>query len=194
MTLETPETLVVLLRVIDVLESLGVPYHVGGSWASSVHGIPRQTQDVDVVSDLDTATALRLVARLAGEFYVDAAAARDACVRRDSFNLVHLQTAIKIDIFVAGAGAFDRSELQRGRRTELVAGRGVFVKSPEDAVLRKLQWYRAGGEVSERQWTDVLGILRVQGAALDHAYLARWAVDLGVTDLLQRAATAAAGP
>jgi len=189
MSPELPDTLRVALLVIDAFDALGIPYQVGGSFASSVHGIPRQTQDIDFVVELDDARVEGLVARLAADFHADAEGARAALRGRDSFNLIHLESGIKIDLFVRGDGPFDREEFSRGRPEILVAEpeRRIVVKSPEDTVLRKLSWYREGGEVSDRQWTDVLGILRTQGARLDADYLEHWARRLGVDDLLRKA-------
>ena len=189
MTPERPETLDVLLEVVDALDALGVPYHLGGSFASSTHGVPRQTQDVDLVVEIDADAAERLVESLAGAFYGSAPRARRAVETRGSFNLVHLASGVKVELFVRGDSAFDRQEFLRRRTLRLADDppRDVFVKSPEDTVLRKLLWYRTGGEASERQWADVLGVLRSQGGRLDHDYLADWAARLDLEDLLDRA-------
>ena len=188
MTPDLPQALRVALRVIEALESLGVRYHIGGSFASSVHGIPRQTQDIDIVADLSPDAAVALAGELAGEFYADSESARFAAREKQSFNLVHFDSGIKIDIFVLGDARFDREEFRR-HHAELVQiepQRRAFIKSAEDTILRKLQWYRMGGEVSERQWRDVEGIVRTQGERLDREYLQHWAAELGVADLLAR--------
>jgi hypothetical protein len=179
----------IALRVIGVLEDLRVPYQVGGSYASSIHGVPRQTRDLDLVIDLPLSLVPVFVSRLEGEFYLDADAIRGAIQRHGHFNLIHLASGFKVDCFPLGAGPFDRSELARGTAHRLMdePPRDVIVKSPEDTLLRKLQWYRLGGEVSDRQWNDVLGIVRTQGDRLDLSYLRRWAEILEVTDLLDRA-------
>lgn len=189
----TSEPVEVTLRVIDVLEALDIPHHLGGSFASSVHGIPRQTHDADVVVDLESHHIPELVSRLEEAFYIEPAMIRDAVRRRGSFNLIHLATGFKIDVFVAGDEPFDRSELHRHRALQLEEGlpRKVMIKSAEDTVLRKLQWYEMGGRVSDRQWNDILGLLRTQREALDFPYLRRWAEDLGVADLLERALASA---
>jgi hypothetical protein len=154
-----------------------------------VHGIPRQTQDIDIVADLSPKAVPPLVEQLDGEFYVDRAAAERAVARKDSFNLIHHATAIKVDVFVQGDDPFDRSEMGRSHRTRLESGSpaGIFVKSPEDTILRKLRRYRDGGDVSERQWLDVLSIFRVQGSRLEQEYLKRWSRHLAVEDLLDHA-------
>jgi len=185
---DLPEAIAVALRVVDVLEGLGVGYHVGGSYASSVHGVPRQTQDIDLVVDLPEGVVDAFVARLGDGFYVDAEAARGAVRGRDSFNVVHRETAIKIDVFLQGDAPFDREESGR-TVTVTVDGdppRVLRVKAAEDILLRKLLRYRDGGGVSERQWNDAIGVARVQASRLDRAYLERWAATLGVGDLLRR--------
>jgi len=185
----TGESIRIALQVIGILEDLAIPHHVGGSFASSVHGFPRQTRDLDLVVDLPASAVPVLVSRLEGEFYLDDERMRQAIRRSSSFNLVHLATGFKVDVFVAGHGAFDRGELERAAAQRLAedAPRDVLVKSPEDTVLRKLQWYRLGGETSDRQWTDILGIIRTQEDRLDRAYLRKWAGTLEVDDLLERA-------
>jgi hypothetical protein len=189
MTPELPDLLRVALQVIDVLDELGIPYHLGGSFASSVHGIPRQTQDIDLIVELPITMVDTLAAKLGGDFYLDGDEARSAVARRGSFNLIHLDTAVKVDLFVRGDEPFDAAEFSR-HRPELVQiepPRRIHVKSAEDILLRKLQWYRAGGEASGRQWTDALGIVAAQRDRLDRAYLERWALELGVADLLSKA-------
>lgn len=183
-----PDGLKVALFVLEILDRLAVPYHLGGSYASSIHGIPRQTQDVDLVVDLREDRIHRLVEALSGEFYVDEAAVARAVKERGTCNLVHHATGIKVDLFIKGATAFDGAEFDRRLAIRLgeESPRDVFVKSAEDTLLRKLLWYRMGGEVSDRQWGDVRGILSVQEGRLDLAYLREWAERLGIDDLLMR--------
>lgn len=191
------DALAALERIAAVLEELGVSYHVGGSLASSAHGVPRSTLDADLVAELRPLHVSPLVAALAAEYYVDDEAVRTAIRERSCFNAIHVATMVKVDVFVAGATAFDRAELDRARVETLAADATVRaaypVKSPEDLVLRKLLWFRAGGEHSERQWGDVVGVVRLQAATLDRAYLDHWAAELGVADLLERADVEASG-
>ena len=114
---------------------------------------------------------------------------QEAIQRRTSFNLIHFESMTKIDIFLLKSRLFDLQAFERTSSSGLEnspAGRQFQLASPEDTILNKLEWYRQGGEVSERQWTDVLGVLKVQSKSLDRAYLLRWAVQLGVEDLLKR--------
>lgn len=180
--------------VVDVLEHLRIRYHVGGSLASSAYGMPRASADVDLIADLEPEQADVFVAQLEADYYVDRERVLEATRLRQSFNLIHLRTMMKVDVFIPEASEFARREQDRAQPVVLDAaaeGRRFFVKSPEDVVLRKLSWYRAGREVSERQWSDVLGVLKVGGERLDRRYLNRWASALGVSDLLERALSTA---
>lgn len=181
--------LAVVLRVIDTLEGLSIPFHIGGSFASTIHGIPRQTADVDIVVDLTPTTGKAVADALSGDFYIDQNAVEEAIARGSCFNAIHLATGFKIDFFVMGRQQYDRVELQRSIMEQIVADppRWAPVKSAEDVILRKLQWYEEGGRVSERQWKDVLGVLKTQGNRLDAAYLEEWARRLGLFDLLTKA-------
>jgi hypothetical protein len=179
----------VLLIVIDQFERLGIPYVLGGSMASAVHGTLRATLDADLVVDIKHEHVEPLVKALSGTFYIDDLMIHDAITRRASFNLIHLESMFKVDVFVLKRRRFDTMQLER-RITQAIStepARSIDVATPEDIILAKLEWYRLGNEASERQWSDVLGVLKVQAGALDLAYLRYWAADLGVSDLLERA-------
>jgi hypothetical protein len=181
----------VAIEVGQAIERCGGAYFLGGSLASSLQGEPRSTNDVDLVTDLSPERVADFAQTLGPEFDVDEESLADELRRRRSWNIFHLPTALKIDLFAVGVGPFDRSEF--GRRRQLtVGGRGLWVKSPEDTVLRKLLWYRSGGEVSTTQWRDVVSVLRLSSGALHDAYLDQWAASLGVADLLARARAEAA--
>lgn len=183
------ETARITLLVTQTLEQLGIAYAVGGSLASSIHGVMRSTLDVDIVADLSLSHIQPLVAALSKEFYADEEMIRDAIERKNSFNLIHFDTAFKVDIFVRKLRAYDQIQLKR-RRTVVIATdpeQTVYVVSPEDIILAKLEWYRLGGEVSDRQWRDILGVLKTLEGELDMNYLQQWAVEIEVVDLLKRA-------
>lgn len=183
------ETLEVTLAVTGALERLGVRYVVGGSLASSLHGFPRATQDVDIVADLSEADVPRFVAALAPEFYLDEDAIRSAVRDRASFNVIHLKTLFKADVFVAKDDEPTRSELARRQRYRLPADTpgALDLASPEDVVVQKLHWYRLGDHVSERQWADAQSVLTVRGRDLDLAYMRRLGEIMEVPELLERA-------
>ncbi len=179
----------VLLHVTELLEQIGTPYFLGGSLASSMLGEPRSTVDIDIAIVLRRADVPALLAALGPEFYVDEGAMRGAIERRSSFNAIHQPTIFKVDFFVLGVTHFDRAQLERRRLSPALEGsdRRVFVSSPEDLILRKLDWYRQADGVSDRQWRDVLGVLKVQAERLDLAHLRQWAAALALTELLDRA-------
>src|SRR5437667_2215786 len=184
----TPDIQVTITPLVEALEELGVPYHIGGSVASSLYGLPRLTIDVDIVADLRQGHIRPLIDQLQTDYYIDEDMIRDAIKRRGSFNVIHLDTMLKVDVFIPKTRLFDQEELRRVQQEVLSEGTRPFnIASPEGTILNKLEWYRMGGEVSDRQWNDILGVLKVQGTHLNMAYLQRWAANLKVTDLLERA-------
>jgi hypothetical protein len=179
-----------LTPVIEACEVLSIPYFIGGSLASSTYGEPRSTRDVDVIADLRLGEVDAFVQHLQHAYYIDAGMIRDAIRNRSSFNLIHMPTAYKIDIFILKKHPYALEELRRVIPIHLEAddvARPLLFSSPEDTILRKLEWYQAGGGTSERQWNDVLGVLGVQGPTLDRVYLRAWAMRLGLESLLSRA-------
>jgi hypothetical protein len=190
------EILDVTIFVAGVFDRLGIAYLVGGSLASSLHGIPRATQDVDVVAAIQPGDVRGLVAALQETFYLDEDTIRQAVRERSSFNIVHLETLLKVDVFVARQDNVSEQQMQR-RQTFTIdpeARRELVVASPEDVVAQKLYWYRLGDEVSERQWSDAVGVLKVRSGRLDMDYLRRTARLLGVGDLLAPACQIAGLP
>lgn len=183
------EAIQVTLLVTAVFDSLNIPYVIGGSMASIVHGLPRTTMDVDIVADMKSENVNAFVAAVGDQFYVDEPTVRKAIQQRNSFNLIHLATMFKVDIFLAKPRAFDQQQLTRriAQKVETEGNQSIWVLSAEDVVLAKLDWFRLGGEVSERQWRDIIGILKTQQNSLDLEYLRYWAQSLHVTDLLERA-------
>jgi hypothetical protein len=173
----------------EILERLEIDYLLGGSLASSFLGEPRSTIDIDLALRLEMQRVESLISALEPAFYVDLAAARAAVARHASFNAIHRETMLKVDFFTLADSPFDREQVRRRQRVSPGedTGRDVAVSSAEDLVLRKLAGYRLGGGVSDRQWRDVLGVVKVQGERIELAYLRRWAGELGLSDLVERA-------
>lgn len=189
MTAQEPELVAALRPVVTAFEALGIPYCVGGSVASGVFGEPRQTLDADLVAAVVGKHVGPLAGRLKDVYYVDEPMMLRAIAAQSSFNLIHLPTMLKVDVFVSWRSEFARSQFDRRIRASISkeAPLEVYLASPEDTILAKLDWYRQGGGTSDRQWRDVLGVLKVQAGRLDRAYLRDWAARLNVASLLDRA-------
>jgi hypothetical protein len=188
------DPLAIAEQVASVLDRLNLSYAVGGAVGGSIFGEPRATNDLDLVVQVDADAADALFDGLeAIGFYVPRTAAATAIVSCRSFNVLHRETMLKVDMFVAGRTPLDVEELRRRRLVTVSTDplRRLYVASAEDLVLQKLLWFKDGGGVSDRQWRDVLGLLKVQGTRLDRGYFATWAGRLGVTELLARALTEA---
>lgn len=174
--------------LIEAIENLGIPYFVGGSAASCARGIPRATLDVDLVIEMNPRRTVLLASALGSDWYLDVDMAREALEHNRAFNVIHIGDSHRFDFFPVFTD-FHACELKRATRELLRFPGGevlCFVASSEDSILSKLQWYRDGGEVSERQWSDIMGIFAID-LSLDLEYLKRWALKLGVSDLLSRA-------
>ncbi len=182
--------LVTLRPIVRQFNQLGIAYYVGGSLASSTFGRPRTTVDIDLIADFQSEQAAPFVQALSGDYYVDENMIQEAIDAKSAFNLIHQETMLKVDVFLLKGRAYDRTALRRGRSRALQEGETdeeFMVASPEDVVLSKLEWFMKGGEVSERQWSDVIGVLQVQRERLSREYLLQWAEALGLTRLLQKA-------
>jgi len=177
------------VAVIAALEGLGIPYYIGGSIASGVHGVYRATADMDIVADMREDQVDPFVRLLPATLYADDHMIRDAIRHRSSFNVLDSESGFKVDVFISKGRPFERSQFERRTAVPLTAlgERTIYVSSAEGTVLAKLEWYRKGGEISDRQWTDILSILKVKAADTDLAYLRHWAPIIGVADLLERA-------
>ncbi len=177
--------------IADFFEENAVPYAVVGSVAGISHGYGRTTIDIDILAELPAPEGLaaQFEARFSADYYVDAAMIRDAVKWKGSFNMLHLESGIKIDIFVSKGSAFDH-EVTRRRELETMDDEispAFWVQSSEDLVLSKLVWYRKGGGASDRQWNDILAVLKLQTFDIDLDYMQHWAPQLGVLDLLEKA-------
>jgi hypothetical protein len=179
-----------LLRLLEVFDRLEIPYMIGGSGASSVHGLARTTGDIDIVANLGEHVQA-LVGELQQDFYIDEGQIRAAIEYGRSFNVIHLRSSFKFDIFPLTADRYQQIQFGRRRYETSTVFTGepldLAVSSPEDVILSKLRWYRQGGEVSQQQWNDVLGVIAAQSDRLDSPYLREWAQYLGVADLLEQA-------
>ena len=184
----------VTLHVVTILEELRIPYVIGGSLASTFHGVARTTLDAAIVADIRFEHLPVLMARLQGDFYIAHEALSDAIEHHSSFNIIHLTTLFKVDIFIPKPRAFDAAQLAHGVRGQLSpdSEQSVVILSAEDIILAKLEWYHLGNALSERQWQDITGIMRVQTHRLDLTYLQMMAATLGVSDLLDKALQEAA--
>ncbi len=170
-----------------IFEALEIPYLLGGSLASTFHGEPRATLDADFAVHLDPQDAGRLFRAFADQFYVDEQSILEAATSNRMFNAIHSKAFVKVDVHVREAAGHSAEEMARAHRVELHGGESVRVATPEDTVLRKLWWYRKGDEASDRQWRDVVGVLKLSRSELDLDYMRLWSDSLGVNDLLNLA-------
>lgn len=189
------EPLQVLRKVVSALQELEISCMLVGSFASSAHGFPRLTQDADLIVQMNRNQIDRFIEAFSQDFYVDRGLIEQALSNQTSFNIIHFESSFKVDFFVLGGGHYLKQEFSRRVLKHIDPGTDfvAYVQTAEDALLSKLQWYRQGGEVSENQWRDVIGILKLQEGRIDLAYIEKWAKELGISDLLQRAREQAAG-
>jgi hypothetical protein len=188
--MQLPDALEALTPVVTALRRLGVRHYICGSFASTFYGMNRSTADVDLVAELLPSQVASFAAALRPDFYVSEPMISDAIARKSCFNVIHLPTSFKVDVFAARGRAYDKNVMDRIEEKpfdEAVPSLRLFLPSPEDTILAKLEWYRLGDEISERQWGDVIGVMKVNGPSLDRAYLDKWAGELGVADLMAKA-------
>lgn len=183
------DPLLVAVEVAQHLERLHIPYLLGGSLASMLHGEPRATLDVDFAVHMTPDQARRLAEALDSDFHVIPDALVEAATIRRMANVLTRRSFMKVDFHVRVPSGHSREEMRRASVTQIgdTAEMALRVATPEDIVLQKLRWYRMGDEVSDRQWRDILGVLKRSGPRMDRAYMQHWARELGVTDLLARA-------
>jgi hypothetical protein len=183
------EPIEVTLKVTGVLEELGIPYLIGGSLASTLYGMVRSTQDSDIVTEMHVEHVHPFISALQSEFFIDDEMVTEAIKTNSSFNIIHRDTMFKVDVFIPLPRPFQKSQLSRAQKQTFMLETEVSAKfaTPEDTILSKLEWYRMGGEVSDRQWRDVLGVMKTRAGELDIDYLRKWAGELSISDLLARA-------
>ena len=182
------EPVEVTIKVTSVFEKLSIPYLIGGSLASALYCMVRTTQDADIVAEMRLEHIQPFVLALQDEFYIDDEMITESIQHYSSFNIIHRETMFKVDVFIPRPRPFLQSQLARAQKQTFTFENEVGAKfaSPEDTILSKLEWYRLGNEVSERQWRDVLGILKTRAGELDLDYMRKWAGELNVSDLLER--------
>ena len=175
-------------QIAVVFEKLKIPYYVVGSLASSFHGIPRATADVDLMADIKEQHLQSLFHSLKNDFYIDEERIKKAVLDRSSFNIIHLSTMFKIDVFLSKNDERARDEMSRREKYQVTEEKGqdLYLASAEDIILAKLHWFELGGCVSERQWNDVKGVLKIVGKKLDFIYLKDRAKKGGLKSLLDK--------
>ncbi|NWG03639.1 MAG: hypothetical protein HXY44_12380 [Syntrophaceae bacterium] len=164
------------------LDECGIPYMITGSFASNIHGLPRATQDADVIIEAEERTLERFLESLGQAFYRSKEAAMDALAREQMFNVVHLETGFKVDLIIRKSRPFSRMEFSR-RQPAFYLGANRWFATAEDTILAKLEWSKASG--SERQFNDALNVAKLQRDNLDRPYLEKWAKELSIMDLLE---------
>ena len=178
-----------LAPVVFAFDKIGILYYIGGSISSSIHGIPRTTMDIDIIADIKMEHVEALYLLLEPAYYIDKDMIREAIRHQSSFNLIHFDSMMKIDVFVLKKREFDREAFKRKKLdVQNIEGSRFeyYISSPEDIILSKLEWYKMGGEVSERQWRDIIGVLKVQENNLDMEYLQKWIDRLQLSDLWKK--------
>ena len=184
------EILSALQPVVNAFEKFSIPYYIGGSIASSIYGMARATMDIDIVADVKLHHISLLRQELKTSYYIDEDMINEAIQNSSSFNLIHLETAIKIDVFIFKDIPYHQNAFERKIKDTLEDDdikTEFYFSSPEDIIISKLQWYELGGKVSERQWLDVIGVIKVQGDSLDKNYLKIWTKRFGIFELLKNA-------
>lgn len=183
------ESIQLALKIAEIFEALTIKYLIGGSVASSILGEPRATLDIDIVADLQLSQVQALVETMTGEFYIDDAMLIQAIDSKSSFNIIHLNTMLKVDIFILSQQPLAQIEMQRRQQLILSENppRTAWFATSEDIILQKLIWYRLGNQISDRQWRDILGVMKVQADKLDFNYLEEWGERLDLLDLIAQA-------
>lgn len=176
------------LVMVDILEHLEIPYLVGGSVASSLLGEPRSTQDIDLVADIKITQIDAFIEAIQPRFYVSESAVKTAIEYQQSFNIIDNESLVKFDIFILKNEPFYLMEFQRRKQIIVKSNpeQKIFLPTAEDLILQKILWYKMGFN-SEKQWRDILGVIKLQLDNLDQTYLDHWAEILKISDSLKMA-------
>ncbi len=172
-----------LLKIVgEVLDRVGCERFTTGSVASMIYGEPRYTNDVDVVVRMNEAQARRVAEAFTGQdWYCSEDAAIGAVQHRSMFNIIHAPSGFKVDVMVASMSPHNASRFARCRLLTMADGRVERIASPEDVILKKLQFFNEGGGLKHSR--DIASVVAMQGAhAIDWEYMQRWAEELGVTE------------
>ncbi|MBW4643995.1 MAG: hypothetical protein KME23_13580 [Goleter apudmare HA4340-LM2] len=175
----------------QIFESTNIPYYVTGGVAASLHGEPRSTRDLDLVIAVQPEQINLLVETLEGAGYYCPAGAVEGLKQGSEsiLNITHTETIANADLYITDDSAFAVSQMLRRQLIDLEGIPKFWVASAEDTILQKLRWGK--GSQSEKQWRDVLGILKLQGEGLDYTYLTQWAESLDLVNVLSQAFTEA---
>lgn len=172
----------VLLEVCETLNQLGIDYMLTGAYAVSFYGRPRTTQDIDLVVTISGEEVKNLYSKFKDLFYIDEESIKEAIREKSMFNIIHNETLDKIDFWLLKDNEFDKVRFSR-RRKEEIKGKAVFISSPEDLILTKLDWYKKSD--LQKHYNDVLGIFEVQTGKLDLDYIRKWAEVLFLIEIVE---------
>lgn len=174
-----------LLRfLVAALENLHLRYFITGSIVTIFYGDPRFTNDIDVVVDLPEKDVPEFCRQFPeDEFYLSEDAVRDALARRSQFNIIHPRSGLKIDVMIPSRSEFNASRFARARRVQAGADWDALLATPEDAIIKKLEYYREGG--SDKHLRDIAGVLKTSGSEIDLSYIERWTATLGLVEVWQ---------
>ena len=192
---KAPDIIEITLETIDRLRRIDVPYQITGPLAVSAFGVARSTSGVDIEVDLKPARVGALIRLLKPAFHIVGPDIEEAARNGESFRVIHIKSMVPFDVSFLKNRRFDKSAFRR-RLSKTVTKRPVrkaYFASPEVSVLNLLESYRLGGKVSEREWKDAVGVIKIQGKELDKRYLKHWAKDLKLFQLLQKAYRDAGG-
>lgn len=168
-------------EMVRTFEEFGIPYFITGGMAAIAYGELRFTSDLDVVAKLSLTDVARFLARFPSpDYYLSEAAMRDAIVRHSQFNILHPASGNKLDVMVLSGSEHDGLRMCRRRVLELEYALSPFFASPEDVILKKLQYFQIGG--SEKHLRDIASMLLIRRTEIDRFYITEWATKLGVVE------------